>query len=68
MKVAVYLRDDFTEADREQLAVVIDGYRADRLATRDELKEFYSEHGNGWRSALELRFSEYVHNDLENLI
>lgn len=68
MKVAVYLRDEFTQADREQLAVVLDGYRSERFATRDEIKEFYSEHGNGWRSALEIRFAEYVQSDLENLI
>ena len=68
MKVAVYLRDEFTEADRSQLATVLDGRRSDRLASRDELKEFYSEHGNAWRPALDRLFAKYVSRDLEDLI
>lgn len=68
MKVAVYLRDDFTDADREQLAVVLDDARMDRLATRDEIKEFYETHGNQWRAVLETQFSKFVQQDLEDLI
>lgn len=68
MKVAVYLRDDFTDAHREQIAVVVDGARMDRLATRDEIKEFFETYGNQWRSALEMQFAEYVQQDLEDLI
>jgi len=68
VKVAVYLRDEFTDAHREQLAVVLDGARLDRLATRDEIKEFFEQHGFNWKAVLELRFSEYVQQDLEDLI
>lgn len=68
MKVAVYLRDQFTDAHREQLAVVIDGARLDRLATRDEIKEFFETYGNQWKAVLETQFSEYVKDDLEDLI
>ena len=68
MKVAVYLRDEFTDAHREQIAVIIDGARLDRLATRDESKEFFEQHGTQWRSVLEMRFAEYVQQDLEDLI
>lgn len=68
MKVAVYLRDEFTDAHREQIAVILDGARMDRLATRDEIKAFYEEHGNQWRAVLELKFAEYVQQDLEDLI
>lgn len=68
MKVAVYLRDEFTDAHREQLAVVLDGARLDRLATRDEIKEFYETYGNQWRAVLETQFATYVSQDLEDLI
>lgn len=68
MKVAIYLRDEFTDADREQLAVVLDGARRDRLATRQEIKEFFEEHGHQWRAALEIQYAEYVQTDLEDLI
>lgn len=68
MKVAVYLRDDFTDADREQLAIVLDGARLGRLATRDEIKGFYEQYGGQWRSVLEMRFADYVKADLEDLI
>lgn len=68
MKVAVYLRDEFTDAHREQLAVVLDGARLDRLATRDEIKDFFETYGNQWRAVLEMEFSKYVQQDLEDLI
>lgn len=68
MKVAVYLRDEFTDAHREQLAVVLDGARLDRLATREEIKTFFEQHGFNWKAVLELRFAEYVQQDLEDLI
>lgn len=68
MKVAVYLRDEFTDAHREQLAVILDDARLDRLATRDEIKEFFETHGNQWRAVLEMQFSKYVQKDLEDLI
>lgn len=68
MKVAVYLRDEFTDAHREQLAVVNDDARLDRLATRDEIKEFFETHGNQWRAVLEMQFAKYVEKDLEDLI
>lgn len=68
MKVAVYLRDDFTDAHREQLAVILDGARRDRLATRQEIKEFFEAHGQQWQAVLETQFAEYVKADLEDLI
>ena len=68
MKVAVYLRDEFTDAHREQLAVILDDARLDRLASRDEIKEFFEEHGNQWRAVLEMQFAQYVQADLEDLI
>jgi hypothetical protein len=68
MKVAVYLRDEFTDAHREQIAVINDGARLDRLASRDEIKEFYEQHGNQWRAVLEMQFAEYVQKDLEDLL
>ena len=68
MKVAVYLRDEFTDAHREQLAVIIDDARHDRLATREEIKEFFETHGNQWRAVLEMQFAKYVQSDLEDLI
>lgn len=68
MKVAVYLRDEFTDAHREQIAVINDDARLDRLATRDEIKEFYETHGNQWRAVLEMQFAKYVQADLEDLI
>lgn len=68
MKVAVYLRDEFTDAHREQLAVVLDGARLDRIATRDEIKTFFEQHGFDWKAVLELQFAEYVQQDLEDLI
>lgn len=68
MKVAVYLRDEFTDAHREQIAVIVDGARLDRLATRDEIKEFFETHGNQWKAVLETQFAEYVKSDLEDLI
>ena len=68
MKVAVYLRDEFTDAHREQIAVVNDGARLDRLADRAEIKEFFETHGNRWKEVLEARFAEYVQKDLEDLI
>jgi hypothetical protein len=68
VKVAVYLRDEFTDAHREQIAVIIDGARLDRLATRDEIKEFYETHGNQWKAVLEMQFAAYVQQDLEDLI
>lgn len=68
MKVAVYLRDVFTDSDREQLAIVLDDARMDRLATREEIKEFYETHGNQWRAVLETQFSKFVQQDLEDLI
>ena len=68
MKVAVYLRDEFTDAHREQLAVVNDGARLDRIATRTEIKEFFEAHGYAWKAILEARFAEYVQTDLEDLI
>lgn len=68
MKVAVYLRDDFTDAHREQIAVVLDGARLDRLASREEIKEFFETHGLQWKAVLEMRFAEYVQQDLEDLI
>lgn len=68
MKVAVYLREDFTDADREQIAVVADGARLDRLATRDEIKDFYGLYGQQWRAILETEYSKFVQQDLEDLI
>lgn len=68
MKVAVYLRDEFTDAHREQIAVINDGARRDRLASRDEIKEFYETHGNQWKAVLEMQFAQYVQADLEDLI
>lgn len=68
MKVAVYLRDEFTDAHREQLAVILDEARLDRLATRDEIKEFFETYGNQWRAVLEMEFAKYVQQDLEDLI
>lgn len=68
MKVAVYLRDEFTDAHREQLAVVNDGARLERLASRDEIKEFFETYGNQWKAVLELEFTKYVQQDLEDLI
>ena len=68
MKVAVYLRDIFPDAQREQLAIVLDGARRDRLATREEIKEFFEAHGYQWQAVLEARFAEYVQHDLEDLI
>lgn len=68
MKVAVYLRDEFTDAHREQIAVINDEARLDRLATRDEIKEFFETHGNQWRAVLEMQFAKYVQADLEDLI
>ena len=68
MKVAVYLRDDFTDAHREQLAIILDGARRDRLATRQEIKEFFEAHGQQWQAVLETQFAEYVKEDLEDLI
>ena len=68
MKVAVYLRDEFTDAHREQIAVINDEARLDRLATREEIKEFFETHGNQWRAVLEMQFAKYVEKDLEDLI
>lgn len=68
MKVAVYLRDEFTESTREQLAVINDGARLERLATREEIKDFFITHGMQWQAVLETRFAEYVQQDLEDLI
>jgi hypothetical protein len=68
VKVAVYLRDDFTDAHREQIAVINDEARLDRLASRDEIKEFYETYGNQWRAVLEMQFAKYVEQDLEDLI
>lgn len=68
MKVAVYLRDEFTDAHREQIAVVLDGARLDRLATRNEMKEFFEAYGNQWKAVLEKQFADYVLEDLEDLI
>lgn len=68
MKVAVYLRDEFTDAHREQIAVVNDGARLERLASRDEIKEFFETYGNQWKAVLELEFAKYVQQDLEDLI
>ncbi len=68
MKVAVYLRDEFTDAHREQIAVVNDGARLDRLASRDEIKEFFETYGNQWKAVLEMEFAKYVQADLEDLI
>lgn len=68
MKVAVYLRDEFTDAHREQIAVVIDGARLDRLASREEIKGFFEQHGFDWKAVLELKFAEYVQQDLEDLL
>lgn len=68
MKVAVYLRDEFTDAHREQLAVVLDGARLDRLANRQEIKEFFEQHGFDWKAVLETEFAKYVQADLEDLI
>ena len=68
MTVAVYLRDEFTDAHREQIAVINDDARLDRLASRDEIKEFFETHGNQWRAVLEMQFAKYVQADLEDLI
>lgn len=68
MKVAVYLRDEFTEAHREQLAIINDGARLERVATREEIKDFFTTHGMQWQAVLETRFAEYVQQDLEDLI
>lgn len=68
MKVAVYLRDEFTDAHREQIAVINDDARLDRLASRDEIKEFFETHGNQWRAVLEMQFAKYVQADLEDLL
>jgi hypothetical protein len=68
VKVAVYLRDEFTDAHREQIAVINDDARLDRLATREEIKEFFEQHGNQWRAVLEMQFAKYVERDLEDLI
>jgi len=68
VKVAVYLRDEFTDAHREQIAVINDEARLDRLATREEIKEFFETHGNQWRAVLEMQFAKYVEKDLEDLI
>lgn len=68
MKVAVYLKDEFTDAHREQIAVVKDGARLDRLATREEIKEFFEQHGHDWKAVLEKQFADYVQADLEDLI
>lgn len=68
MKVAVYLRDEFTDAHREQLAVVLDGARLDRLANRQEIKDFFEQHGFDWKAVLETEFAKYVQADLEDLL
>jgi hypothetical protein len=68
VKVAVYLRDEFTDAHREQIAVINDGARLDRLASRDEIKEFFETYGNQWKAVLEMEFAKYVQADLEDLI
>lgn len=68
MKVAVYLRDEFTDSHREQLAIVNDGARLERLATREEVKDFFSVHGQQWLAVLEMRFAEFVQQDLEDLL
>lgn len=68
MKVAVYLREVFTDADRERIAVVLDGARLDRLASRDEVKEYYGLYGQQWRAILDKEYSAYTEQDLEDLI
>jgi len=68
VKVAVYLRDEFTDAHREQLAVVLDGARLDRLANRQEIKDFFEQHGFDWKAVLETEFAKYVQADLEDLL
>ena len=68
MKVAVYLRDEFTDATREQLAIVNDDARLDRIASREEIKDFFTTHGMQWQAVLETRFAEYVQQDLEDLL
>ena len=68
MKVAVYLRDEFTDANREQLAVILDGARLERLASRDEIKEFFEQHGFQWREVLDMRYAEFIRSDMEDLI
>lgn len=68
MRVAVYLRDEFTDAHREQIAVINDDARLDRLASRNEIKEFFETHGNQWKAVLEMQFAKYVQADLEDLI
>jgi hypothetical protein len=68
VKVAIYLRDEFTDAHREQIAVINDEARLDRLASRDEIKEFFETHGNQWRAVLEMQFAKYVQQDLDDLL
>jgi PhoPQ-activated pathogenicity-related protein len=68
VKVAIYLKDEFTDADREQIAILIDDARLDRLANRAEIKEFYEQYGNQWKAVLETQFARYVQTDLEDLI
>jgi PhoPQ-activated pathogenicity-related protein len=48
--------------------VINDEARLDRLASRDEIKEFYETYGNQWRAVLEMQFAKYVEQDLEDLI
>jgi hypothetical protein len=53
VKVAVYLRDEFDDEDRRRIGVAIDGdLDGERLAKRDEIKDFFSLHGEAWRGAL----------------
>ena len=68
MKVAVYLREDFSESDREQIAILKDEARLDRLATRNEIKEFYSMYGEQWKSILAKKYAEFVQRDFDDLI
>lgn len=68
MKVAVYLRDTFSDADRERLAIVLDSAQMDRLASREEIKEYFEQHGYDWRAVLDMEYSRYVQTDLEDLI
>lgn len=68
MKVAVYLREDFSESDREQIAILKDEARLDRLATRNEIKEFYAMYGEQWKSILAKKYAEFVQRDFDDLI
>lgn len=66
MKSNVYQQFEISEAQRGQIADLLDDEKSKRIATRDELKQYVWEQGANWETNLASEYAERFGEDTSN--